>query len=139
MKSSEGLDCISLTSWRIRFTAGFFRLYLSAINSRYQILRHRLQQPPISGLKHLFFSESSSQYTRLEAKIFRDRVGSDARTKEKQSIYGLMKLRRKRRKTTSSALVDLTDHVMLPCLRGGILLDHRKRPSHSIGRSLWDL
>ena len=31
MKSSEGFDCISFTSCRIRFTAGFFRLYLSAI------------------------------------------------------------------------------------------------------------
>jgi len=31
MKSSEGFDCISLTSWRIRFTAGFFMLYLSAM------------------------------------------------------------------------------------------------------------
>lgn len=31
MKSSDGLDCISFTSWSIRFTAGFFRLYFSAI------------------------------------------------------------------------------------------------------------
>nr|AFK46732.1 unknown [Medicago truncatula] len=31
MKSSEGFDCISLTSWRIRLTAGFFMLYLSAM------------------------------------------------------------------------------------------------------------
>lgn len=30
MKSSEGLACISLTSWRILFTAGFFILYLSS-------------------------------------------------------------------------------------------------------------
>lgn len=30
MKSSEGLDCISFTSCSIRFTAGFFRLYLTS-------------------------------------------------------------------------------------------------------------
>jgi len=29
MKSGEGLDCISLTSCRIRFTAGLLRLYLA--------------------------------------------------------------------------------------------------------------
>ncbi|KAJ0919206.1 hypothetical protein HanRHA438_Chr05g0226971 [Helianthus annuus] len=31
MKSSEGLDCISLTSCRILLTDGFFMLYLSPI------------------------------------------------------------------------------------------------------------
>lgn len=30
MKSSDGFDCISLTSCRILFTAGFFKLYLSS-------------------------------------------------------------------------------------------------------------
>ena len=29
MKSGEGLDCISLTSCRIRFTAGLLRLYFA--------------------------------------------------------------------------------------------------------------
>lgn len=43
MKSSDGLDCISLSSCRIRFTAGFFRLYLSSAI--------RSDQPPTATVR----------------------------------------------------------------------------------------
>lgn len=53
MKSSEGLDCISLTSCRIRFTAGFFRLYLSSAITffRFECIRSDPIQHPLFPVK----------------------------------------------------------------------------------------
>lgn len=46
MKSSEGLACISLTSCRIRFTAGFFRLYFSSAIAAASAVPSPSRSPP---------------------------------------------------------------------------------------------
>lgn len=58
IKSSEGLDCISLTSCRILFTAGFFRLYLSSAISPIEFHGTKIPLPKTETAKFNFDSIS---------------------------------------------------------------------------------